>query len=123
MNFDWDSSKYATISDLQAEVGQTLVDALQIKPNEKILDIGCGIGNLTIGLASQCNQGFVLGIDASPSMIHQAQMQSTGLANVEFHVLDAEHIQFQQEFDGVFSNSALHWLPEGEKVLAVSARL
>jgi len=62
MVFDWNASKYAAISGLQTEVGQILIDTIQVQPNEKILDIGCGIGNLTVELASRCNKGFVLGI-------------------------------------------------------------
>lgn len=115
--FEWDSTKYSTISGLQAEVGHMLMKALDLQPYERILDLGCGTGNLTVELASQCNQGFVLGIDASASMIGQARTRSTGLVNVEFCVQDAKRIQFQQEFDVVFSNSALHWLLESDKVL------
>ncbi len=117
MAFDWDGSKYTSISDLQAEVGQILIDTIRVQLHEKILDIGCGVGNLTIELASRCNQGFVFGIDASSSMIDQAKTQATGTSNIEFRVLDAEHIQFQREFDVVFSNSALHWIPKSEKIL------
>lgn len=118
MKFDWDSTKYSTISDLQAEVGHVLINALHLQPHEKVLDVGCGTGNLTVELASQCNRGFVLGIDASPAMINQAQARSAEFRNVEFCVQDAEHMEFQREFDVIFSNSALHWLLEGDKVLA-----
>jgi trans-aconitate methyltransferase len=118
MKFDWDGAKYSTISDLQAEVGHMLIDALHLQAYEKVLDLGCGIGNLTVALALQCHEGFVLGIDASSSMISQAQMRTAGVANIEFRAQNAEDIQFQREFDVVFSNSALHWLGEGDKVLA-----
>ena len=47
MTFDWDASKYASISDLQAEMGQMLIDNIQLQPHYKILDIGCGVGNLS----------------------------------------------------------------------------
>jgi trans-aconitate methyltransferase len=117
MNFDWDASKYASISDLQAEMGQMLIDKLQFQTHYRILDIGCGVGNLTIELAFRCNQGSVLGIDASSSMIEQAKTQASDVSNIEFRVLDAEHIQFQQEFDVVFSNSALHWVSKSETIL------
>ena len=117
MIFDWNASKYASISDLQAEMGQMLIDNIQLQQYYKILDIGCGVGNLTIELASRCHQGFVLGIDASSSMIGQAKTQAVDTSNIEFRMLDAEHIQFQQEFDVVFSNSALHWITKSEKIL------
>ena len=117
MAFDWNALKYAPNSDLQAEVGQMLIDTIQVQPHERILDIGCGVGNLTAELASRCNKGFVLGIDASLSMIDQARIQAASIANIEFRMLDAEHIQFQQEFDLVFSNSVLHWISKSEQIL------
>jgi len=99
MAFDWDGSKYATISDLQAEVEKTLINTIRLQPHYKILDIGCGVGNLTSELASQCNQGFVLGIDASSSMIEQAKAHAADASNIEFLVLDAENIQFLKKRD------------------------
>lgn len=117
MVFDWDASKYAAISDLQAEAGHLLVNILQPQSHEKVLDLGCGIGNLTSALASRCKEGFVVGIDASASMISRAQESAKDFPNIEFRVLDATAIRFQREFDAVFSNSTLHWIPEAEKVL------
>ena len=117
MTFNWDVSRYATFSNLQAEPGYLLMDALHLQSCERVLDLGCGIGNLTFDLASRCREGFVLGIDASASMINQAQTRAKGISNIEFRVLDATQIEFQQEFDAVFSNSTLHWILEGEKIL------
>ncbi len=117
MTFNWDGSKYATNLDLQAEVGETLINTIRLQPHYIILDIGCGVGNLTTKLASLCYQGSVLGIDASPSMIKQAKVHAADISNIEFLVLGAENIRFQHRFDVVFSNSALHWVFENEKVL------
>ncbi len=118
MSFDWDGSKYATISDLQAGIGHTLIDALSFRSHEKILDIGCGIGNLTLEIAARCSQGEVLGIDTAPSMIDQAQARCSDLSNINFRVMAAEQLSFWQEFDVIFSNSALHWIPQNDRVVA-----
>jgi trans-aconitate 2-methyltransferase len=117
MSFEWDGSKYATVSDLQAEVGHVLIDGLHLQPDERVLDIGCGLGNLTAELAVRCHQGFVLGIDASPSMIQEAQKRYPGSPTIEFRMMDAQHIEFRRAFDVVFSNSALHWIPQSQKFL------
>jgi SAM-dependent methyltransferase len=59
------------------------------------------------------------GIDQSAEMIAQARRQFPSL---EFEVCDAREIPSTGEFDAVFSNAALHWIPEAEKVIRGVAR-
>ena len=47
MNRPWDSVQYARTSDLQASVAKELISDLAIRPDENVLDLGCGLGNLT----------------------------------------------------------------------------
>jgi trans-aconitate 2-methyltransferase len=61
----------------------------------------------------------VLGIDRSAEMVEQAKSKFPGL---EFEVVDAAGLEFEGEFDAVFSNAVLHWIPEPEKVIAGIAR-
>ena len=93
-NFDhfWDSSQYAKTSDLQAAVADELIKNLQIKPDENVLDIGCGIGNITMDIASIACRGRVQGIDDSSLMIDQAirNLSIKSLNNISFQVMSAE---------------------------------
>ncbi|MBS1841804.1 MAG: class I SAM-dependent methyltransferase, partial [Acidobacteria bacterium] len=83
----------------------------------RILDLGCGTGVLTAEIASRGAEIF--GIDRSTEMIQQAKSKFPAL---RFEVADATELKFNSEFDAVFSNAVLHWIPEPEKVAAGIAR-
>lgn len=72
-------------------------------PGERILDVGCGNGTLTLKIAQR--GATVTGIDNSLEMIRAAH--ETG---VDALVVDAADIHFDAEFDAAFSNAALHWM-------------
>lgn len=115
----WDSSQYARTSDLQASAANELICALEIKPDENVLDLGCGLGNLTMDIAAIADRGNVLGIDTSPSMIEQAKsnLQLRRLPNVGFQVANANDLHLDGQFDAVFSNSVFHWIKEQQQTL------
>ena len=119
MNDLWDTSQYARTSNLQAGVAANLIHDLEIKPHESVLDLGCGLGNLTMDIATIAKKGQVLGIDTSPSMIGQAQknLLLRRLSNVKFQGISATELRADSQFDVVFSNSALHWIKDQEDTL------
>lgn len=81
-------------------------------PNQRILDIGCGPGNLTKEL--QPLGSFVLGIDSSEQLINQAQ---TSYPDVKFQVMDALEINYDKEWDIIFSNAVFHWIENQDLLL------
>ena len=77
---------------------------------EKILDLGCGHGELTQRLSEfECE---VRGIDASEEMVHSAIENG-----INAEVMNAEELTFENEFDGIISNAAIHWMNDIEKVV------
>jgi len=107
----WNPAQYEAHARFVSDLGMPVIDLLAPKPGENILDVGCGDGALTIKLAELgCN---VTGADASPEMVTVAR--SRGLNAV---VMDAQSLQFSQQFDAVFSNAALHWMKKPEQVIA-----
>jgi trans-aconitate 2-methyltransferase len=116
MKLDFDSEKYKLASGQQKAWGRTLISELELTGGERILDLGCGDGALTAELAQLVPNGFVLGIDASASMIETAQNDHAGL-NVRFERLDINSIDYEAEFDVVFSNATLHWIKDHRKLL------
>ncbi|MDA8093240.1 MAG: methyltransferase domain-containing protein [Betaproteobacteria bacterium] len=119
MNRPWDTRQYAKTASLQARAAADLLAALAIRPDEKILDFGCGMGNLTLEIAEIAHQGSVVGIDTSLSMIEQAKrnLRVRRLPNVEFLVATAADLRTDGSFDVVFSNSVLHWIKDQPRVL------
>jgi len=117
MTFEFDGEKYKQASTQQKAWGRKLIAELEFKGSENILDLGCGDGLLTAELAKLVPDGFVLGIDASESMIATAKKYNAG-ANVRFELLDINAIDFESEFDLVFSNATLHWIKDHRKLLS-----
>jgi trans-aconitate 2-methyltransferase len=119
LNHLWDSSQYARTSDLQASVAGDLIRDLAVKSDENVLDLGCGLGNLTMDIAEIAEGGLVLGIDTSPSMIEEARknLLLRRLSNVSFRQTSVTGLQLDDQFDVVFSNSVLHWIKDQEDTL------
>lgn len=106
MTHEFDGNKYKAASAHQKEWGTKLIQELNISGTERILDLGCGDGALTAQLAALTPHGTVIGIDASYGMIETAQ--SHVAKNLSFEVRDINELNFENEFDIVFSNATLH---------------
>jgi trans-aconitate methyltransferase len=117
MALDFDGEKYKQASEQQKAWGRKLIAEIEFKGGERILDLGCGDGVLTAELAKFVPDGFVLGIDASQSMIKTARKDNAG-ANLRFDLLDINAIDFESEFDLIFSNATLHWIKDHKKLLS-----
>ena len=85
--------------------GGELIDVLHAAAGERILDAGCGTGNLTRQVAE--SGAKVIGVDFSESMIAAAR---ENFPTMEFRVMSITDLKFDQPFDAVFSNAALHWV-------------
>jgi trans-aconitate methyltransferase len=107
----WNPEAYAANARFVSELGAPLLQLLQPKPGEVILDLGCGDGALTEKIAAfGCT---VYGIDRS-----LAQIQAAKKRGLNALVMDAQELCFKGRFDAVFSNAALHWMKQPEKVIA-----
>jgi trans-aconitate methyltransferase len=113
----WDAELYEARHGFVWRFGEGLVEFLNPQQGERILDLGCGTGQLTQKIAE--SGANVLGLDASPDMIGQARQNYPGL---QFLLADAASLKFEDEFDAVFSNAALHWILDRAGVVAGVAR-
>lgn len=114
---NWDPALYEARHSFVWQFGQDLLELLDPKPGERVLDLGCGPGNLTEKISQR--GADVVGIDSSPEMIGQARQNYPSL---NFVLGDAAQMQFQEEFDAVFSNAALHWMLDADAVADGIAR-
>ncbi|MHC4124094.1 MAG: class I SAM-dependent methyltransferase [Planctomycetota bacterium] len=117
MKFEFDPEKYKKASTHQRQWGKKLIAELNLKGSEMVLDLGCGDGGVTAQLAELLPDGLVIGIDASQSMIDSAQKDHKA-KNLSFDLMDINKINFESEFDVVFSNATLHWVKDHNKLLA-----
>ncbi len=112
-NHDWNSLLYQEKHAFIWQYGENLLQLLNPQPKERILDLGCGTGQLTAKIAEV--SGDIIGIDSAPEMIEQAQLNYPQL---QFQVADAKNFQLSQPVDVVFSNAVLHWIPQADAVIS-----
>ena len=97
--------------------GQELVGLLEPRPGERILDVGCGPGQLTAQIAAAGAE--VTGIDSSAAMVAEARKNYPAL---HFEEVDASRMKYDREFHAVFSNAALHWIRDAGATASGMAR-
>lgn len=107
----WNPTSYAKNARFVSDLGEPLLAVLDAKPGETILDLGCGDGALTEKIAATGCQ--VYGCDASA-----AQLQAARQRGIESFVMDGQQLGLKRRFDAVFTNAALHWMKQAEKVIA-----
>jgi trans-aconitate 2-methyltransferase len=117
--YKWDADDYSKSSPMQKKWGRELLSKLQLRGNERVLDIGCGDGALTAAIAERLPAGSVLGIDSSPEMIEFARRKYPPhrFPNLAWEIGDASDLRYENEFDVIFSNAALHWVIDHLPVL------
>src|SRR5258708_38252590 len=107
----WDPDGYARNARFVADLGAPVVELLAPQAGERILDLGCGDGALTVKLAEMgCD---VVGVDASAPQVEAARR-----LGLDARVADGERLAFEAEFDAVFSNAAIHWMKPPEDGIA-----
>lgn len=112
-NHQWDAAAYDGKHSFVWKYGAEVVELLAPQAGERVLDLGCGTGHLAKMIASSGAE--VVGIDNSPSMIEQAR----GLyPDLRFEIGDGESFRFDEPFDAVFSNAAIHWMKDQSRVAA-----
>jgi trans-aconitate methyltransferase len=111
MTQSWDPDTYARNARFVSDLGAPVVELLAPKPGERILDLGCGDGVLTKKLADYGCE--VVAIDSSAPQIEAARK-----LGLDAHVMNGEDLPFQEEFDAVFSNAALHWIKRADEMIS-----
>jgi trans-aconitate methyltransferase len=113
----WDATRYQDKHSFVWRYGASLLELLAAQPGERILDLGCGTGQLTAEIAHSGAQ--VVGLDNSADMLESARKNFPELTFVLGH---AARFDFSQPFDAVFSNAVLHWVKDADGAVASSAR-
>jgi len=113
----WDAARYQDKHSFVWRYGAGLLELLVPQPGERILDVGCGTGQLTAEIA-RCG-AQVVGLDNSADMLADARKNFPELTFVPG---DAARFDFPEPFDAVFSNAVLHWVKDADGAVGSIAR-
>ncbi len=107
----WSADDYARNGRFVSELARPTLEMLAPKQGERILDLGCGDGVLTLEI--KASGADVLGADLSDELLSAASAKGLEVRKADGHALP-----FDNEFDAVFTNAALHWMRKPELVIA-----
>jgi len=111
----WNPGKYEENAAFVAELAGEILQWLAPRPGERILDLGCGDGRLSLALLEAGAQ--IVAVDGSAEMTAAARQRG-----LDARVMQGQDLRFEREFDAVFSNAALHWMLPPQDVIAGVAR-
>ena len=111
----WNAGDYARVGSFVPELGMAALELLDPRPGERILDVGCGDGALSVKIIDRGAE--VIGVDSSPEMVEAART-----IGVYAELADAAEMDFESQFDAAFSNASLHWMLDKHGVAAAIFR-
>lgn len=106
----WSADSYRTHAGFVADLAGDVLGWLEPRAGERILDLGCGDGVLTQAIAAA--GADVVGVDVSDDLLAAARARG-----LEVRHMDGQALEFAEAFDAVFSNAALHWMTEADRVI------
>lgn len=108
---NWNPESYAKNARFVSDLGEPVLQLLAPQPDEWILDLGCGDGALTAKIAAAGSHVF--GTDSS-----LAQLRSARARGIDVFAMDGQGLSLKRRFDAVFTNAALHWMKQIDRVVA-----
>lgn len=103
----WDTSQYLKFADHRLRPAVDLLGRIATDTPRRVVDLGCGAGNVTALLAARWPDAGLVGLDPSPEMLERARADHPALS---FEVADAASWTAELPVDVLYSNAALHWL-------------
>ena len=119
----WDPDAYDRLSDPQYAWGRRVLDRLDLRGDETVLDAGCGSGRLTALLLERLPRGCVIAVDRSGAMLAKAR---ANLARYGERVIylraDLQVLDLERPVAAIFSTAAFHWILDHDRLFHALAR-
>jgi len=112
-----DAEYYNNNARWQYKTAARLLEAIELKGNELVLDIGSGDGEVTKEIGQKVPNGHVYGIDIAPKMIDFATKHKKTVRNVSYQLLSAEDLASDRQYNLITSFSAFYWIRNQNKAL------
>ena len=107
----WNPAQYLEFADARLRPALDLIARIQLDSPQTIVDLGCGTGNVSRLLSERWPQARIIGVDSSPAMLREVRAATGGDPRFTFDTADLAEWQPDTPVDLVYSNAALHWLP------------
>lgn len=111
---EWDAKTYDEVSDPQFEWGTEVLERLELRGDETVVDAGCGSGRVTEELLKLLPDGRVIAVDGSEAMVEKAKERLGDRA--DYLVSDLVELMLPEPVDMVFSTATLHWIPDHDRL-------
>jgi trans-aconitate 2-methyltransferase len=110
----WDAATYHRVASAMDDMALAVLDRLELRGDETVLDAGCGTGRITAALADRVPRGRVIGVDSSPEMVARAREHLGDRAEVQ--LADLTELDLERPVDAVFSTATFHWIQDHERL-------
>jgi trans-aconitate 2-methyltransferase len=111
---DWDAAGYDSVADPQEDWAREVLERLELRGDETVLDAGCGSGRVTRILVERLPRGRVIAVDGSPSMIDMVR----DVLRPQDQALLANLLELELEapVDAIFSSATFHWVLDHDRL-------
>jgi trans-aconitate 2-methyltransferase len=113
----WNADAYHRVSGPQVAMSEAVLDRLELRGDETVLDAGCGSGRVTGLLLDRVPHGRVIAVDADAEMVARARAELDD-APVDVQRADLATLRLDERVDAVFSNATFHWVPDHDALFA-----
>lgn len=111
---EWDADTYDAVSDPQFEWGMEVLERLELRGDETVVDAGCGSGRVTAELLERLPGGRVVAVDGSEAMVEKAKERLGDRA--DYLVADLVELELPELVDLVFSTATFHWIQDHDRL-------
>jgi trans-aconitate 2-methyltransferase len=111
---EWDGASYDRISATMEALGLEVLERLELRGEETVLDAGCGSGRITQALIERLPRGRVIAVDESPSMVAAASSRLG--PSVDIREADLLELELDEPVDAVLSTATFHWIADHERL-------
>ncbi len=109
---DWDGADYDRVSGVMEALGREVLERLQLRGDEHVLDAGCGSGRITAELIARLPRGHVIGVDESASMVAAARERLGSAADLRVMDLLDLDLRLERPLDAILSTATFHWIAD-----------